>query len=191
MTQDPDTGTATWDAERAAGFAAYLLLWASVLTGMALYLRIRSAGVQLTEVLEAHRITSALGLAFTAAHVAGLLLDPVVHFDPIDAAVPFTSAYRPVQTGLGTGALWLMAGVLVSTAVAGRLPLAAWRRLHYLSFPCWALALVHGLTAGTDSGAMPVTLVYAFTAGTVAAVGAIRLFGRNWANAGEASLRPP
>ena len=36
------------------------------------------------------------------------------------------------------------AWMLVSTALAGRLRFSTWRALHYLAFPCWLLALVHG-----------------------------------------------
>lgn len=183
--QDPETGTASWDAARTSGFAGYLLLWASVASGLALYFRARPGGAPLTAIVELHRVTSALGLSFVAAHVAALLVDPAVHFAPIDAVVPFTSAYRPLQTGLGTAATWLLVAILASTAAAGRLPYATWRRLHWLAFPCWLLALAHGLTAGSDSAALPATLLYATTAASGAALAAVRVYGRNWANAGR------
>jgi len=33
-----------------------------------------------------------------------------------------------------------------------------WRRTHYLSFPLFAVATVHGLTAGTDATGKPLFL---------------------------------
>ena len=140
--------------------------------------------------LELHRITSVLGVAFVVAHALALLLDPVVSFAPVDAIVPFTSAYRPLQTGMGTLALWLAVAVLGTTAAAGRMPYNAWRWAHYLSFPCWGLALLHGITAGSDSGATASTLVYASTAGAIAALGAIRMAGRGWASAAPNAGQP-
>lgn len=187
--EDPDTGTATWDASRTAGFAGYLLAWLSVMGGMLLHLRVRVRGLPLTWFLEAHRMLSALALAFVATHVAGLLLDPVVHFGPLHVVVPFTSEYRPWQTGLGTAAAWLMILVLTTTALAGRMSYSRWRAWHLLAFPAWALALVHGLAAGTDSGAPAAVAVYAVTAAAVAALGAVRVAGRGWTSAGEV-IRP-
>jgi len=186
VVEDPDTGTATWDAARAAGFAGYALAWLSVMGGMLLHLRLRLRGLALTWFLETHRMLSALALAFVAAHVAGLLMDPVVHFGPVHVAVPFTSEYRPWQTGLGTAAAWLMAVVLTTTALAGRMSYNRWRAWHLLAFPAWALALVHGLAAGTDSGATAAVAVYAGTAAAVAALAAVRIAGRGWVSAGEA-----
>ncbi len=187
LLQDDETGTATWDASRAAGFVGYLLLWLSVASGMSIHLRVRPSGSPLTYMLELHRITSTLGLTFVAGHVLAILLDPVVTFSWYDGLVPFTSDYRPVQVGLGTFAQWLLAGVLISTAVAGRMPFATWRRIHYLSFPCYALALLHGVTSGTDSGSALVLVTYASTAAAVAAIGVLRVAGRGWVKAAEAA----
>src|SRR5512147_243246 len=77
LREDPDTGTSSWDAARAAGFGGYLLLWASVMSGMALHLRYRFASTRLSATLELHRICSSLGASFVAGHVVALLLDPV------------------------------------------------------------------------------------------------------------------
>ncbi len=187
--EDPGTGTASWDAARAAGFAGYLLLWASVVTGMAVSLRVRLLKVPMTVVLESHRIVSALALSFVFGHAFALILDPVVHFSPVDAVVPFTSAYRLWQTGAGTIALWLLVVVLGTTAAPAIFSYARWRALHYLSFPCWGMALLHGITAGSDTSAGPVLAIYVLTAASVAAFGTVRAFGRGWAGEGAANPR--
>jgi predicted ferric reductase len=183
LVQDPDTGTATWDASRAAGFATYLLLWASVVTGIALHLRIRPAGGPMTWMLEWHRITSVLALAFLAAHVVSLILDPVVPFSVLDGLAPFTSSYRPIQVGMGTIAEWLIVIVLVSTATAGSMRWTTWRNFHYLSFPCYVLALLHSLTSGSDSANSVALIIYATTAATVAFLCVARFYGRELAPA--------
>lgn len=183
LRQSPETGTASWDAARAAGFAGYLLLWLSVVTGLAVRLRVRVPRGPATWMLETHRITSALGLAFVAGHVFALLLDPVVPFSPVDALVPFTSGYRPWQTGVGTPALWLLVIVMASTALPAVISYGRWRQLHYLAFPCWGLALLHGITSGTDSGATLAVAIYAGSAAAVAALVCVRMFGRGWVSA--------
>ncbi len=183
--EDAETGTASWDAARASGFAGYLLLWGSVVTGVGLHLRLRPRSAGLTWVLESHRIFSTLGLSFVAAHVVSLLLDPVVRFSIVDGLLPFTSAYRPLQVGAGTIAMWLLATVLASTALTSMVSLPTWRRLHYLSFPCFVLALVHGLTSGSDSGEVAAVAIYAATAAVVGAMLVVRVVGRGWVGAAE------
>ena len=187
--EDAGTGTATWDAARASGFAGYVLCWLSVMGGMLLHLRVRIGRAPLTWLLEGHRMVAALSLSFAAVHVTALLLDPVVHFGAVQVAVPFTSAYRPWQTAMGTFALWLTVVVIATTALAGRMPYRRWRAWHLAAYPAWVLALVHGLTAGTDAGATGAIALYAGTAAAVAALAAVRVAGRGWTAAGE-PLRP-
>ena len=188
LVQDPDTGTATWDATRAAGFAAYLLLWLSVVSGMSIHLRLRPTCSPLTFSLEVHRITSTLGLSFIFAHVFALLLDPVVPFRLLDAVIPFWSDFRPLQVGIGTIAQWLLVLVLGTTAISGNMPYGLWRKLHLLSFPCYILALVHAITSGTDSASPFALVIYASTTACVAAVGVLRVAGRGWVTAAEAAI---
>ena len=181
--QDGETGTASWDGLRAAGFAAYLCLWLSVCTGIAVRMRYRPSAMALTWLLEAHRMSSALGLSFVAGHLAGLLVDPTESFSVLDVAIGATSDYRPVQVALGATALWLMVGVLATTAASGRMPYSWWRRVHYLSFPAYPFALVHGLTAGTDASSGLAVGLYAVTASVVAALAVARVLGRGWLEA--------
>jgi sulfoxide reductase heme-binding subunit YedZ len=188
--QDPVSGTASWDAARAAGFTGYLLLWASVAGGVCMHMRFRPGWLRATVLLEAHRIVSALALAFVLAHAAALLMDPVVAFTPLDVALGFTSSYRPVAVAAGAAALWLLSAVLATTALAPKISHRAWRRAHYLAFPAWLMALLHGLFAGTDSDAGWATLLYVLTAAVLAFLFALRLFGRGWAGEPEAIGSP-
>lgn len=188
--QDPDTGTTSWDGLRAAGFAAYLLLWLSLITGVAVHMRYRPGPMAMTWLLETHRIASALSLSFVAGHVTGLIVDPTIAFSPLDVAFGLSSSYRPLQVALGSLSAWLCIAVLGSTAVAGRMPYRWWRNLHYLSFPAYLLALLHGVTSGTDAGA-PLSLgIYACTASLLAAMLVARLFGRGWVTAGGTAGPP-
>lgn len=188
--QDDQTGTASWDGLRAAGFAAYLLLWVGLVTGMAVHMRYRPGPLAMTWLLETHRIASALSLSFVAGHIAGLLVDPTIAFSPLDIATGLSSSYRPVQVALGSLATWLSIVVLGSTALAGRMPYASWRNLHYLSFPAYFLALLHGVTSGTDASAPISLVVYASAASFVAAMVVARLFGRGWVTAGGTAGPP-
>ncbi|MGB4864082.1 MAG: hypothetical protein WBO97_16625 [Tepidiformaceae bacterium] len=181
--QDPETGTASWDGLRAAGFAAYLCLWVAVCSGIAVHMRFRARPIAMTWVLESHRMSSALSLSFVAGHIAGLLVDPAMAFSVVDIAAGVTSGYRPLQVSLGVLAMWALVAVLGSTAFAGRMPYAAWRNLHWLSFPAYGLALLHGLTAGTNASSPPALGLYAATASVVAALVVVRVVGRGWVDA--------
>lgn len=183
--QDPASGTASWDAARAAGYTAYLLIWSVVVAGMLINLRVRPGRGGAVRALEFHRISGALALAFAAVHVAALLVDPVVRFTPLDVAVGFSSGYEPVGVGLGAAALWLLLAVLVSTAFSARVRYGAWRAIHLLAYPAWALALGHALLAGTDAGSGGGLAVAAGSAAVVAAAAVYRLGGRRWVLSGQ------
>lgn len=175
LTQGSNTASRSWDALRAAGFTAYLLLWFSTVSGIAVHLRLRPASAPITWLLEAHRVSGALALAFVAGHVAGILVDPWTDISTIDVALGATSPYRPAAVLLGSVAMWLTATVLLSTALAGRMKSTTWRALHYLAFPAYLAALFHGITAGTDSAATLAVALYAATAALVAALFAVRI----------------
>jgi predicted ferric reductase len=175
LTQGSSTASRSWDALRAAGFTAYLLLWFSTVAGMAVRLRLRPAPAPITWLLEAHRVSGTLALAFVAGHVAGILVDPWTDISALDVAVGVTSPYRPAAVLLGSLAMWLIATVLLTTALAGRMRNATWRALHYLAFPAYMASLFHGVTAGTDSAATPAVALYAATAAAVAALLAVRI----------------
>jgi predicted ferric reductase len=177
LTQESATASRSWDALRAAGFTAYLLLWFSTVAGMAVRLRLRPVPAPLTWLLEAHRVSGALALAFVAGHVAGILVDPWTGISVLDVGIGVTSPYRPAAVLLGSLAMWLTATVLLTTALAGHMRNATWRALHYLAFPAYLASLFHGVTAGTDSSATPAVALYAATAATVAALLAVRVLG--------------
>ncbi len=63
------------------------------------------------------------------------------------------------------------AELLVALAVANRfrkqLGHTFWKRTHYLNFAVWALALGHGLAAGTDTGTLWAVPIYVVSASLV------------------------
>ena len=179
LLQGADEGTASWDFSRAAGFTSYLMLWAAVTSGILVQRRIVATRLQ-RSLLEGHRMLGALALAFAAAHAFALLLDPVVRFSLTNVFVPFTSGYRPIAVGLGSLALWTATTVLGTTALAHLFGRRTWWRIHLLSYPAFALALTHGLLAGTDSGATAAVLLYGATAASVAGALALRVGSRSW-----------
>ena len=102
-----------------------------------------------------HRNVSLLACALLLAHAATPVLDTYVnHYAPIaplDAVVPFVSAYRPLALGLGTLAFDLIVVVVLTSVARQRLGPADVVRRALLTYAGWALGVVHGLLIGTDA----------------------------------------
>ena len=160
--------TTLWYTARAGGMLAFALLTASVVLGLALSGRAPLRRWPRFALEDVHRFAGLLAGTFVGIHVLALLLDTYVPFSVSQILVPGTASYRPLATALGVVALELLAALAVANRYRKRLPYRFWRRAHYLNFAVWGLALVHGITSGTDSGTGWAVALYALAAGTVA-----------------------
>ena len=162
-------GTA-WYAARAGGFLAYLLLSASVAAGLLLSGRARLVRWPRFALEDVHRFLGILAGTFIVVHGGALLLDQVVPFSLGRLLVPGAASYRPVWVAFGIVAAELLAALAVTNHYRRRLAHGLWRRLHMLNFAVWGLALVHGLTAGTDASTTWALVLYAGSAWLVLAL---------------------
>jgi len=110
-----------------------------------------------------------------AGHVLLLAFDRYAGFGPTDLLVPFTSWYRPVWTGLGVLAAYVVLVVYASFFVRSRIGYRTWRTLHYATFAVFVMATAHGLRAGSDSSALWARWLYTAAIFTVAWAVAYRL----------------
>ena len=161
---------ATWYAARAGGLVAYLLLSASVVVGLLLSSRARLRHWPRFALEDVHRFLGILAGAFIVLHGGALLLDRFVPISLSQLLVPGTDGYRPLAVAFGIVAAELLAALAVANHYRRQLPHRVWRRLHYLNFAVWALALVHSLTAGTDAFTTWGLLLYAGSAWLVLAL---------------------
>src|SRR3712207_7711936 len=83
-------------------------------------------------------------------HVVAVVLDDFVTISPVDAVVPFVSAYRPLWLGLGAIAFDLLLALVLTSLARQRLGYGTWRVVHWLAYLCWPLAVLHGLGTGSD-----------------------------------------
>jgi len=141
-----------WILARASGFAAYALLTASVLAGLVLKSRPFGSRLRPATVTDVHRFLSLLGLGFLAVHGVALVLDRAVEIPLLALLVPGVADYRPLWTGLGVVAAELMVLLVASFSLRRLIGARNWRRLHWASYATFALASVHGIAAGSDSG---------------------------------------
>jgi methionine sulfoxide reductase heme-binding subunit len=156
-----------WDTARAGGIVAWALLAASVLWGLTISMKASPRRLRPSWMLDVHRFLGGLAVVFVGVHVASIVLDSYVHFGLTEILVPLASSWHPVAVAWGIVGMYLLLAVELTSLARRRLPRRAWRTVHALSFPTFALATVHGITAGTDRG----NLVWQVALwGTVAAV---------------------
>jgi DMSO/TMAO reductase YedYZ heme-binding membrane subunit len=100
--------------------------------------------------LDLHRFLGGAAVVFLGVHITSILLDTYVHFGIVEVLVPFTGTWHPGAVAWGIAAFYLLLTLEVTSIFRAHLPRKVWRYLHFLSFPLFAVATVHGLTAGTD-----------------------------------------
>ena len=157
-------GNLVWYTIRAAGITAYILLTVSVLWGLAL----SSSAVKdwspgpLSMVL--HATISWLALLFALGHGVLLLLDNYFTYTLKDIFVPFVGPYRPLATGLGVLAFWVLLLVTPSFALKKRLfSHKRWQWLHRTSYAAFLFATAHGLFTGTDASKAGLRALFALS----------------------------
>ncbi len=160
-------GQTAWLIARASGLAAFAALTLSMILGMLITTRAGEPRVPRIFNFELHSFVSVLALTLIVVHGGSLLFDATFHFTPLALLVPFVAPYAATWTGLGVIAAWTVALLTGSFWARKRIGHKAWRKLHYLSFAGWILALIHGMSAGSDTSN---PLVYAFYGVAVMAV---------------------
>jgi predicted ferric reductase len=162
-----------WLAGRATGIVAYLLLTALVTLGLVLSHPTNQSTWKLSKRLFPwHENLFVFVVAFLAAHVVSLVLDPYAGVGVGGALVPGLSEYRSAPVALGTLGLYAALVSGISARWTKLLPAGLWLKLHRFALVAWAMGWLHGLTAGTD--AVPLVSLYAATGTLVLGAGAYR-----------------
>jgi predicted ferric reductase len=161
-------GPGLWYATRATGLVTLLMLTVSVLLGLLVAGRFSSQRWPRFLTQGLHRNVSLLVLVFLVLHVGTTVLDTYTSIPLSAAFVPFASSYKTGWLSLGAVALDLLIALVVTSLVRDRLGYRTWRRVHWLAYACWPVAVAHGLGIGTDRS---VTWVIALTLGCVGCVG--------------------
>lgn len=164
----------TWYLARTGGMLGFALLSSSAVLGLTLSGRARLPRWPRFALEDVHRFAGLLAGVFIWLHVLALLVDRYLTFGLLDLVVPGAAPYRPVWTALGVVAAELLVAVAITNRLRKRLPHGFWRRAHMVNFLVWALALVHGIAAGSDSDTGWATLLYVVSAGAVASATAWR-----------------
>jgi sulfoxide reductase heme-binding subunit YedZ len=166
---------AVWVGARSAGLVAYALATCSVLLGLVTATWTRDRNPSRGTIYDTHRALALLTVLVVAGHVLLLAFDQYARFGPSDLLVPFASWYRPVWTGLGVLAAYVLLAVYFSFYVRSRIGYKTWRVLHYTTFAIFVFATAHGMRAGSDSSALWARWLYTAAIFAVALAAAYRL----------------
>jgi methionine sulfoxide reductase heme-binding subunit len=159
----------TWFLMRATGIVALVLLSIAVAVGVA-GPRLRPTARLTT--ISMHATASLTGTLLLVGHIFFAVIDKYIDISLPAVFVPGVAAWSPLWVSFGTVAFDLLLLVMVSSAMRHRGP-TVWRRLHLLSYPMFALAWGHALTAGSDDHLM--WLLALGTGGVVALAVLMRL----------------
>jgi len=179
-----------WYVARASGLVAWALLTLSVVWGILLSTKLFGRKPTPAWILDLHRFLGGASVVFIGLHLFAILVDGFVHFDLVAILVPFTSQWNPLAVAWGIAAFYLLIAVEITSLLRRSLPNRLWRRVHYASFPLFALATIHGVVAGTDSRTTFAVMVLASVVMCVGLLTAIRL-GRAVGDSGPTPARVP
>ena len=171
------TDIVLWDAARAAALAAFTVLSVSLLTGMAVRTALLAPVARNRAVLSLHGFLSWFWLPLVGVHVAALVLDGTARIGLLDLLVPFRVGYARVAVGLGTVGLLLLLLVGISSALRRRMSHRVWHAVHLLSYPMFAVFLLHAQLAGSDFSRTWVGVLGWSTVGALATLALPRLVG--------------
>jgi DMSO/TMAO reductase YedYZ heme-binding membrane subunit len=163
-----------WYVTRISALLAYGALTSSVVYGLLLSTKILDKVAHRAVSFTLHQDLAGIGLGLALVHIAILMLDRSVPYQPLEIVVPFSGPYRPLWVAAGQLGLALSLVVMLSFYARRRIGSSVWRRLHYLSFAAFLLVTVHGLMAGSDTSAGWVYIGYLVAATAVAFLTAYR-----------------
>ena len=144
-----------WYVSRSTGIVAWGLLALAVLWGLALSTRALGRRTPAPWLLDVHRFLGGLAVIFTIVHFVTLSFDPWIKseygYKLTQAFIPFASTWKPGPMAWGIVAFYLLLAVEFTSLIKNRLPQKFWRGVHLASYPLYAMATIHLLTAGSDN----------------------------------------
>lgn len=149
-----------WVTARVSGIVAYLLLVASMTSGIVLKSRLVQRVATPVARMEWHRMLALLALALVGVHGVALVMDSYISITPADLLIPGGVDYRTWWVSAGVIATWLMLFVIVTAMMRADVGARWWKTIHYASYALFVAATAHGLMAGTDSGQLWMLALY-------------------------------
>jgi len=177
---DANLDLVLWYATRAAALAAFFVLAASLLTGVAIRAAYLAPLARNRAVVAVHGFLAWFWVPLVVVHVTALLLDATSQVTPLDVLVPFrVDEGTGSQLAVGLGTVGFLALVLITVTATLRRVMrpAVWLWIHRLTYPMFAIFLIHAQLAGTDFSQVTISLAAWATAGGLVALALLRAAG--------------
>jgi len=136
-----------------------------------------------------HEFISLLGIGFSMFHALVLLGDHYIKYEISQIIIPFMSSYEPIWVGLGQVGFYVMLILTLSFYVRKKIGQKLWRIIHYIGFANYGLALIHGLTSGSDTDLPWAQQYYWVSGGILLFLVMYRIVSIVYAKAGVAPAR--
>jgi predicted ferric reductase len=108
-----------------------------------------------------HQFVSIAGLTAGLFHGLILMGDHYMNISLVQVLLPFARQdYRPEWVGIGQLMFYLWAGIVLTFYIRKRIGTKTWRAVHYIGFLAFGGALVHGVTSGTDTNTLWMSVIY-------------------------------
>jgi predicted ferric reductase len=152
---------AYWYLSRGSAFVALGLLWLSMMLGLLITNKVSRYWPGAAAAFAFHEYISLLGLAFAVFHALILLGDHYINYTVAQIFMPFGSVnYHPFWVGIGQIGFYVWAIVALTFYIRQLIGSKTWRFIHYLSFLMFLMAILHGVTSGTDASTSWAQTVY-------------------------------
>ena len=138
-----------WSVDRASGIAALLLASLSIVVGL-----LQARKSPLLKPGDRFPLHEAIGIGVIVAiaiHGFSYAVDGFFKAGFVGALVPFASPYRPLAVAAGQIAAYGLVGLSLTFYLRKRIGTQRWRKAHRVIPAFWALAVIHGFTAGSDA----------------------------------------
>lgn len=159
---------AYWLLSRGSAWAAFTLLWLSMVSGLMVTNKITRMWPGGPTAIDLHEYFSLLGMSLGLFHTLILMGDRYINYTLPQLLIPFNSVnYRPLWVGIGQLSFYLGLVVTFTFYIRKQIKPRTWRLIHYLSFAQFLLVLVHGIYSGTDTTATWAIQVYWLSAASL------------------------
>jgi sulfoxide reductase heme-binding subunit YedZ len=152
----------TWTLIRTSGLLAYFFLFLATTGGLLARLDFIK-GKMKAILMFTHQSAASMSIFVGLFHAILLGFDTYVKFEWIEIFIPFSSQYESFLSGLGTISFYLIAILLLSSEFMKKIKPRIWKALHFLSFPAFLFAAIHGIFLGTDTSENWAFVYYAST----------------------------
>lgn len=164
-----------WIVIRGSGLVAFALLSVTTIWGLLLSTKLFGRAVKAKPLSYFHESLGLGALLATIVHMVALAADNYIEFGARELLIPGASTWEPVATALGVMAAYAVAVVSLSFYLKKWVGHETWKAIHFLGLGAYLSALIHGITAGTDSAHPAVMAMYVASGALVFGLLAVRL----------------